>query len=80
MTNRWFFTDLENLDRSEYSEILFNTSEFLTHILLNITFSCTAHLFCVPIKHVYFTTLTIILVAHELWHFEKNVALNIVIK
>ena len=61
-----FFTDLENLDRSEYSETLFDPDEFLTHIMLDVTFSCTARLFCAPRKYAYFTTLTVILVAHEL--------------
>jgi hypothetical protein len=72
MTNRRFFTDLENPDRSKYLKILFDPGEFLTHIMHNVTFPCTAHLFCVPRKHKYFITLTVILVAHELWHFEKK--------
>ena len=33
--------------------------------------SCTARLFYVP-KNTYFTTLTVILVAHKLWHFEEK--------
>jgi hypothetical protein len=48
MTNKRFSTDLENPDRSEYSETLFDPSEFLTHIMLNVTLTCTARLFCVP--------------------------------
>jgi hypothetical protein len=61
-----FSTDLENPDQSEYSEILFDPSEFLTHIMLHVTFLCTACLFCVPRKHAYFTNLIFIFITHEL--------------
>ena len=79
-TNKRFSIDLENPDQSKYSETLFDPSEFLTHIMLNVTFSCTTRLFCVPTKHAYFITLIVILVAHELWYFEKNILLNMLIK
>jgi hypothetical protein len=48
MTNRRFSIDLENSDRLEYSETLFNPGEFLTHIMLNVTLTCIACLFFVP--------------------------------
>jgi hypothetical protein len=44
-TNRRFSTDLENPDRSEFSETLFDPSEFLTHIMLDVIFHAL---------HVYF--------------------------
>jgi hypothetical protein len=31
MTNRRFFTDLKNLDQLDYSETLFDSSEFNSH-------------------------------------------------
>jgi hypothetical protein len=37
-TNRKFSTNLENPDRSEFSEALFDPSEFLTHIILDVIF------------------------------------------
>jgi uncharacterized cysteine cluster protein YcgN (CxxCxxCC family) len=37
-----------------------------------LLFPYTRRLFCVQRKHAYFTTLTIILVAHELWYFEEK--------
>jgi hypothetical protein len=43
-------------------------------------FSCTARLFYVPSKHAYFTTLTVILITHELCHFGKNIVLNLLTK
>jgi hypothetical protein len=45
MTNKRFSTDLGNPDRLEYSKILFDPGEFLTNIMLNVTFTCTARLF-----------------------------------
>ena len=38
MTNRRFFTDLENPDRLELLETLFNPCEFLAHIMLDVIF------------------------------------------
>jgi hypothetical protein len=58
MTNRRFSIDLENLDLSEYLEMLFNLGEFNSHNTY-CYFSCTAHLFCVSRKHAYFTTFTV---------------------
>jgi hypothetical protein len=40
--------------------------------MLNVTFSMHCMSILYKRKRAYFTTLTIILIAHELWHFEEK--------
>jgi hypothetical protein len=53
MTNIRFSIDLENPNHLKFSETLFDPSEFLTHIMLDVIFRALHEYFVYQEKHAY---------------------------
>jgi hypothetical protein len=78
MTNRRFSTDLKNLDFSEFSETRIDPGE--THIMRIVIFHALYVYFAYR-KNTHILQLSqFVLVAHELYHFRKNVMPNLLTK
>jgi hypothetical protein len=76
---------LENVDRPEYSEILFDPGKFLTHIMLDVTFSMhytsILHVYVVYQENMHILQLSLLYLLHMNSDIlRKNVVLNMLIK
>jgi hypothetical protein len=73
------------VDRPEYSEILFDPGKFLTHIMLDVTFSMhytsILHVYVVYQENMHILQLSLLYLLHMNSDIlRKNVVLNMLIK